>query len=286
MSNVPINAVEELAHASPRRISFQIRWELHAVIARPEVGTQETLSIDFLRRQDSTVVSKWVNGRAPLPRSVAVKLDALFGDTDLGVPWVALVDALATAEAEHGKTRHGEIHDVFLASPMMAAWSAGTYEEERRRALDLRSALEAYLKLDVYYAGQNIYNDDDFDVPDLAVEMNFDALRESRYFVLLNAAATVEEPEPEPEPTPTIPAAPSSVWVEAGYALAVRKPSLYFVRETRMLPYCLRGPGLAAPGDLLPPVLVHQIRDSAQAGSIIRKQGEQLFTQLDRLKVR
>ena len=289
LSNVPIRSLEELADASPRRISYQVRWELHRVVARDDVKTQEALSIQHLNRPDSTIVSKWINGKAPLPRAVAAQLDDKFGKTELGISWVELVDVLQRSEAEHGKDRpgRGDIFDVFLASPMAAATGDGTFEEERRRALDMQRSLAAFAGMHVYYAGERISAEDDFDVPDIASEMNFDALRESRYFVLMHVSEASSGSGATDNPDrPVPPKAPSSVWVEAGYALATRKPSLYFVRDSRALPYCLRGPGLAAGGHLLPPVLTYPVNSPDQPERIIRNQGSEIFARLDRLSVR
>ncbi len=281
MNNAPIMSLEELEEASPRRIGYQIRWELSLVLKRPEVESQEHLGLHLLDR-DNTIVSHWKNGRKPLPARAAKQFDELFGDTSLGITWAKLVDAREQAIRRHGRDamNKGDIFDVFLASPMAAAWDLGTYQEERRRAMAVADTLRLH-GFSTTYAGQSISDESSFDVPDLAAEMNFDALRECRYFLLLYAVSTDEQTPPAGETVK--PRAPSSVWVEAGYALACRRPSVYVIRDTLMLPYCLRDAGLADPGSLLPPVLVHHIRDSSQAEPLMRSQGPAIFKKLDAL---
>ena len=219
-----------------------------------------------------------------LPVNVARQLDKHSGNTDLGPSWRELAVGLKTAERTHGKVKPGQqIHDVFLASPMAAAWDAGTYAVERQNALDVKQLLETFLgKTGSHHAGEEISREDEFDVPDLAAEMNFDALRESRHFVLLYAEAPRLEPSAESHGAP----APSSVWVEAGYALALRRPSLFFVQDTDMLPYCLRSLMQAEVGAVLPHVLVHRVPSGERAVRILQRQGKAIFEKLGKVTVR
>jgi len=234
--------------------------------------TQEALAMDHLNYESATAASKWFNGKAPLPERAARSLDAGFGGTSLGVSWVELLRVQRAADKRDGLDAPGanDIYDVFLASPMTAAVESGTYEQERQAAIAVRETLEGFLDLRVYYAGSSLNFEDDFDVPDLAAEMNFDALRESRYFVLAYTA---------PQTTPK----PSSVWVEAGYALALGRPCLFLVRDTQILPYCLQSLQQVAVGARLPPVLVHHVNSLQRAEIILRRQGKDIFDRLDEL---
>ena len=230
--------------------------------------------MDHLSYESATAASKWFNGKAPLPERAARSLDARFGATSLGVSWSELLSSQRGADKRDGSDAPGanDIYDVFLASPMTAAVESGTYEEERQAAMAVMETLQGFLDLRVYYAGESLNFEDDFDVPDLAAEMNFDALRESRYFVLVYTA---------PQTTPK----PSSVWVEAGYALALRRPCLFLVRETQMLPYCLQSLQQVAVGARLPPVLVHHANSLQRAEMILRRHGKDIFRRLDELSV-
>jgi hypothetical protein len=274
VSNEPVRSLEELEHATARRIGFQIRWELRRLLAEHDGMTQENLSIDHLGYEGSTSASKWFNGKAPLPERAARALDAKFGETRLSVSWAALVRAQKAAADRDGpdEERSADVYDVFLASPMVAAVNSGTYEAEKKSAVDVKETLEAFLKMTVYYAGGNMRNEDDFDVPDIAAEMNFDALRQSRYLVLL---ATERQEHPRA----------SSIWVEVGYALALRLPCLLLVKDIDMLPYVLEGLPQASTS-LLAPVLLHRTSTTERADAILKRQGTKIFQRLDELRSR
>ena len=115
--------------------------------------------------------------------------------------------------------------DVFLASPMASLTGRGSYIRERESASDLARIIESYCGYSVYYAGDEIESDADFEAPGIALALNVQALRDSRHFVLLVTEPLVK---------------PSSVWVEAGLALAYGKPLTLFVNATDDLPYMLR----------------------------------------------
>jgi hypothetical protein len=74
---------------------------------------------------------------------------------------------------------------------------------------------------------------------------------------------------------------PSSVFVEAGFALATWTPSLYLVPDLSVLPYSLRELGEHLAPDILPPVRWHATTDMETATDFIRNQGEVIFQRLD-----
>jgi len=114
-------------------------------------------------------------------------------------------------------------HDLFLASPMASFDSDEEYKQEREEILALITTFRKSCKFNsVIYAGRDIEGMKDFDAPDISVKDDFEALKESRYFVMVMPRKLT-----------------SSVLVEAGAALAKGKPSIYFVKDRDDLPFLL-----------------------------------------------
>ncbi|XGV97895.1 MAG: nucleoside 2-deoxyribosyltransferase [Leptolyngbya sp. BL-A-14] len=116
-------------------------------------------------------------------------------------------------------------YDVFLSSPMAAMPSDEDYINEREDVLDFMGTLRTYCQLNkIFYAGLELGSQDDFEGDEaLAARVDFEAIRKSRYFILIYPARLA-----------------SGVLVEAGYALALNKPSVYFVKDRSNLPYILQ----------------------------------------------
>lgn len=151
--------------------------------------------------------------------------------------------------------------------------SAGTrlgYESERSAARDVKLALETRCGFSVHYAGDAIETDADFDSPEIAAETNFEILSRSHFFLLLALAQ---------------PADPSSVYVEAGFALAHHLPSLYLVAGPDCLPFVLRTLGQHQQQSL-PPVSLQFIDGVDQAVAFVKRNGAPLFERLNGLSRR
>lgn len=139
-------------------------------------------------------------------------------------------------------------YDAFVSAPMAALADQEAFERQRADTLKVIDAMRRYCGCrDIFYAGSEISRPDQFESEDVAARMNMNALRDSRIFVLIY---------PEKQA--------SSVLVEAGIALALRKPSLLFVRSRDDLPYLLRRIGQAREdGDsLLPQVRIYDAPDA------------------------
>ena len=80
----------------------------------------------------------------------------------------------------------------------------------------------------VFYAGTTMPSMAQFDPKALALQIDLDAMRASKNFILYY---------PEKEP--------SSVLYEAGWALMLGKPSIYIVRDDKGLPFLLNDAGQA-----------------------------------------
>ena len=115
-------------------------------------------------------------------------------------------------------------YDVFLASPMASYDTDQAYKKDREGVLKLITSLRKECDFkSIIYAGHHIETMDEFDVPDLSIIDNMEALNESKYFVMVFPMKMV-----------------SSVLIEAGVALCQSKPSIFFVRKKDELPFLLR----------------------------------------------
>jgi hypothetical protein len=147
-------------------------------------------------------------------------------------------------------------HDVFVSSPMAGFMSAEEYKRDREGVLRIVASLRRKCKFDsVFYEGIDRESWGDFDVEDIAVQRDYQALSESKYFIMLYLAKVT-----------------SSVLVEAGWALALRKPSIYFVRNRDDLPYLLRNAEMA-----FPRVKVYEVQDVDRIIQLIDRHGEQVL---------
>lgn len=118
-------------------------------------------------------------------------------------------------------------YDVFVSSPMASLADDKQYKKDREKVLSVMKALQTECKFNsCIYAGRNIESIEKFEQPDDSLRDDFRNLRESKYFVLLYPEKLA-----------------SSVLLEAGWALAFGKPSVYFVPKREVLPFLLRQAG-------------------------------------------
>ncbi len=117
-------------------------------------------------------------------------------------------------------------HDVFISVPMTSMREQ--YRDLRSKVLVLGEELKKHpLLRRVYSAAFRIEEVGDVDPQPVAWQRDIAALRSSKYYVLLH-----------PGPART------SAVVEAGYALAMGKPSVYLYRNREDLPFMLQEAGV------------------------------------------
>lgn len=257
----PILSPEQLDSATAVMIEGQIQFEVRHLLAGLDL-TQSAFA-NAIGYGEGTV-SKWKSGQQRLSEGGAKSIDnAGYGPTTLGIGFselLRLYRARARSGAENG------LHttwDVFLSMPMA---SAGPYYENiLADAQRIRSALEDYCGWQAFFAGADIPTANDFDTPDLALQSNCIAciaVRESAMFMMVVLQPLTRA---------------SSVFVEAGFALALNKPSVYFVRDRQVLPYILREASLHSAAAGLPTVRVCEVEDPAQLIGRIRRHKGGLF---------
>lgn len=159
-----------------------------------------------------------VNGTLGGDAVVPAKLDRAF---DAFWPEIAprLQAALEKAKVPKGSFEH----DVFLSAPMAAYADDAQFQAGRAGFKKVYDALTQDCGLRVYWAAANITTMKDYQTIDVSVQEDLAALNASRYFVLLYPQSLV-----------------TSALFEAGYALALKLPSRYFVRERSDLPFLMR----------------------------------------------
>ena len=124
----------------------------------------------------------------------------------------------------------GDVKKVFLAAPMYSLnfSQALAYVTFRREMLQIAAMLERILSskkqaCEVHYVGSERMTESDFFHPSAALKYSVEKLNDTDCFILIY-----------PENLP------SSILVEAGWALAKDKSCLFFVHQNAQLPYMLQ----------------------------------------------
>ena len=113
--------------------------------------------------------------------------------------------------------------DVFLAAPMAAHDSDAEYQATRNEVMKVHDAFIQECNFKVYCALAHCPTMKSFEALDVSVIKDLRAIKDAKYFVLLYPQKIT-----------------SSVLFEAGFALALRKFSLYFVARRQDLPYMMQ----------------------------------------------
>jgi hypothetical protein len=151
-------------------------------------------------------------------------------------------------------------YDVFVASPMAGYNNKAKYEDQLKDTLAIISALQSYCGIKtVYYAGMKITSVDEFEPTDIAAEIDLEAIRKSRTFVMLYPEEIV-----------------TSVLFEAGFALALGRTSVYFVKDREHLPFLMRSAPMLSRD--FPDVKIYSCEDHTQIVKTIASSGKQLLS--------
>lgn len=254
----PISSRRELESASLERIAGHVRWELRRLLAGGT--TQEWLAVEILDYSSASQLNKILHGSANLPLEKSSILDQKGYQPSIpGTTYRELAQMLATRRRRRAPNTSG-VWDVFLALPMASTDDDAAFRRVQSEAEMLVKALEAHCGFSVYCGALQVKGRDDFDSPAFALTDNVEALQRAERFLLW-----VDMPISKP----------SSVWVEAGLALAMGKPGVYLVREPEILPYILRQAADARiPG--LGSVRYEWIGDESPA-TRVRRHGPKLF---------
>jgi hypothetical protein len=149
-------------------------------------------------------------------------------------------------------------YDVFISTPM-SSFDRTRYASHRKDILKVTALLEQQCNLKCYFAGQNRLTLADFETSDISLHNDYKALARSRYFLLVYPESIV-----------------SSVLVEAGVAIALNKPSIYFKQTGATLPFMLRNAANTDAADI-PRIRIYEYTDVSHVLQMIRVNGSRLF---------
>ncbi len=161
------------------------------------------------------------------------------------------------ARAEPTETKEEFLYDVFLSTPMSSFPTQAEYRSHRRDVLRLQQALQEACGFRVYFSGDQRPTARDFQASDIGLRKDSSALENSRYFLLVLPRDLI-----------------SSVFVEAGMAIALGKPSVYFQHTEASLPFVLRHPGRSS---RMPLTKVYTYAAFPEVLDCIRANGRDLF---------
>jgi len=153
-------------------------------------------------------------------------------------------------------------YDVFVAAAMAGHEHDAQYHESRKAVLELIEVLKAKCGCpSVFYAGTAIGSKKQFDPNALALQVDLDAMRASRNFIMYYPEKIA-----------------SSVLYEAGWALMLGKPSIYIIRgDTKAdegLPFLLNDAGQAFEDRR---VRIFKCPDIETMLNTVEKYGDKLF---------
>ncbi|PXW99141.1 DUF456 domain-containing protein [Mycolicibacterium moriokaense] len=142
-------------------------------------------------------------------------------------------------------------YDAFISAPMAGLSGEVEYQRVRSDVLDFIAMLkkESEVKT-VFYAGESLPTMAEFEVADLSLEEDLDALRDSRNFIFIYPSEVV-----------------TSALVEVGAALVLQKPSVLHVKNDVTLPYLLQNAAGALHGT---PVHVYPYNTFAEIKNIYK----------------
>ena len=149
-------------------------------------------------------------------------------------------------------------YDVFIASPM-ASLEGPAYAAQRTEIEGIKDALMANSGISkIYDAGAKLQQDK-WDPTVVAAEDDLEALRHSRYFLLVYPERIA-----------------SSVLFEAGYALGLGKSAVYIVRQAKSLPFLMQE--LDNLSRTYPQIKIWECPDTAAIVERVRQTGRRMFT--------
>jgi hypothetical protein len=163
-------------------------------------------------------------------------------------------------ETENGKPRK-LAHDLFVATAMDA------FAEPSERATAQQQTREIIETLrdccgfkDIFYAGYKATDKNNDDPPNLALKLNVLRMRASKRFLFIYYKHL-----------------PTSALMEAGMALGLNKPSVWFLAKGAEIPFLMRGASAAAHIENFPPITTYEFNNHEQILQYIKSNGISLF---------
>lgn len=161
------------------------------------------------------------------------------------------------SEIENGKRIKYE-YDLYVSAPM-----ASQNDDERKKFNESVKAQLKAIKLkcgfSIYYAGDDTDSSAGDDIPSIALRHNVKRMRASKRYMFVYTQYV-----------------PTSAFIELGMALALCKPSVWFVKKDVQLPYLMRG-YQASGTEGLPTITVHEISNLDDITKFVNINGKEIF---------
>lgn len=125
---------------------------------------------------------------------------------------------------KHMKPKSIEEYNLFVSTPMAAFDSSKEFEKHRAAILDVLRGIKRRCDFDkVFYAGSEISSFEEFELADLSVAEDYNALKYSDNFMIIYPKRIT-----------------TSALIELGWAMAMGKPIVVFARNRDDLPYLMK----------------------------------------------
>ena len=168
---------------------------------------------------------------------------------------ITILSLIAAKSSGRSFRNSEENYDIFISAPMAAFENDQKYEENRIFIIKLKQILKKECNLKSFYAGDDIQTDLEFEAENISLRKDIRILKASKYFLMVYPGKLV-----------------SSVLVEAGLAMAMEKPSVYFVRDINHLPFLLR-----QAGEAISEVHIRKYNNAEDIFNYIKNNREEIF---------
>ncbi len=168
---------------------------------------------------------------------------------------ITLLSLIASKSSGFSFRNSEENYDIFISAPMAAFENNQKYEENRIFIIKLKQILKKECNLKSFYAGDYIQTDLEFEAENISLRKDIGILKASKYFLMVYPEKLV-----------------SSVLVEAGLAMAMEKPSVYFVRDINHWPFLLK-----QAGEAISEVHIRKYNNTEDIFNYIKNNREEIF---------
>lgn len=170
------------------------------------------------------------NSNMPLPKELPASIKTFVDAHAIRLKhesWNRDIDKLIKNLSLHIKIH--KKYQAFISAPMTAFNDSGKFKSTKNTVDQIIKFLKQHCKWErIYFSGNNIPNVKKPDPGDIGAAKDLAALRDSEHFIMLYPERIT-----------------SSCLVEAGYALALQIPSVYFYKNEADLPYVLKKASIA-----------------------------------------
>lgn len=157
------------------------------------------------------------------------------------------------------KPPSGHSYDLFVSAPMAAFETEKEFQSSRNAVFDVVRGIKKTCKFNsVFYAGNEIESQKEFESEDMSVVEDYDACCRSKYFMLIY-----------PQKIAT------SALIELGWAMAHRKPTIIFTKTRIDLPFLARNADAVFSN-----IRIYEYKTSADISNRFYANGSGCFEQL------